>query len=100
MRKTMRDPNRKPTHPGALLREDILPALDMTQTELARRLHVSRLTVSELLHEKRALSPDMAVRIGQLTDTTPESWLAMQNAVDIWQVRQKPTSRDITPVTA
>jgi len=46
--RALRDPKRKPTHPGAVLREDVLPALGMTQTELARRLGVSRLTVSEL----------------------------------------------------
>lgn len=55
--KTLRDPNRQPTHPGAVLREDVLPAIDMTQTEFAERLRVSRLTISELLHEKRALIP-------------------------------------------
>lgn len=47
--KSMRDPKRRPTHPGELLREDTLPALNMTQTELAKRLGVSRLSVSELL---------------------------------------------------
>jgi antitoxin HigA-1 len=49
---SLRDPKRKPTHPGAILREDVLPALRMTQTEFAQRLGVSRLTVSEILHEK------------------------------------------------
>ena len=60
----MRDPKRKPTHPGAVLREDVLPALRMTQTEFARRLGVSRLTVSELLLEKRGLSPEIAAGSG------------------------------------
>lgn len=83
---TLRDPNRKPTHPGAIFREDVLPALGMTQTELARRLAVSRLTVSELLHEKRGLSADMAIRLGRLTDTSPESWLRMQETLDIWEL--------------
>lgn len=87
---TMRNPNRRPTHPGAILREDVLPALDMTQTEFADRLDVSRVTVSELLHEKRALSAEMAVRIGTLLNTSPESWLRMQEAVDLWEVAQRP----------
>ena len=86
--KTLRDPNRKPTHPGALLREYVLPALGMTQTEFARRLSVSRLTVSEILLEKRGLSADIALRIGKLLNTTPESWLRMQSALDLWQARQ------------
>ena len=79
---------RKPTHPGALLREDVLPALHISQTEFALRLGVSRLTVSELLHEKRALSPDMAMRLARLLNTTPESWLNMQQALDLWDLAQ------------
>ncbi len=85
---TLRDPNRKPTHPGAIFREDVLPALGMTQTELARRLAVSRLTVSELLHEKRGLSADLAIRLGRLTDTSPESWLRMQETLDLWELNR------------
>jgi addiction module HigA family antidote len=87
--KSLRNPKRRPTHPGAILREDILPALKMTQTELAELLGVSRLSVSELLHEKRALSPEMAVRIGKLLNTSAESWLHMQEAVDLWAVQQE-----------
>ena len=90
MSNSLRNPQRKPTHPGAILREDMLPALGMTQTELAKRLLVSRLTVSELLHEKRGLSPDLAARIARLTRTSPESWLRMQEALDLWQVNQRP----------
>lgn len=86
--RSLRDPNRKPTHPGELLFHDVLPALGMTQTELADRLGVSRLTVSELLHGKRALSADMAVRLARLLRTTPESWLNMQQAVDLWELAQ------------
>ena len=88
--KTSRKPRRRPTHPGALLREDVLPALGMTQGEFAKRLGVSRLTVSELLHEKRALSAEMAARLGKLLDTSPESWLRMQQAVDLWEIQQQP----------
>lgn len=99
--KSLRDPKRKPTHPGEMLREDVLPALSMTQTEFAKRLGVSRLSVSELLLEKRALSADMAVRIGKLTNTTPESWLRMQQAVDLWELEQDPKRyRHIEPVAA
>ena len=85
---TLRNPNRKPTHPGAILREDVLPALGMTQTEFAKRLAVSRLTVSELLHEKRGLSADLAIRLGKLTGTAPESWLRMQEALDLWELNR------------
>ena len=99
--KNLRDPKRKPTHPGELLREDVLPALKMSQSELARRLGVSRLSVSELLLEKRAMSPDMAVRIARFTKTAPDSWLRMQAAVDLWELERDPTRyRHIEPVAA
>lgn len=99
--KSLRDPKRKPTHPGELLREDVLPALKMSQSELAKRLGVSRLSVSELLLEKRAMSPDMAVRIGRLTNTTPDSWLRMQTAVDLWELERDPKRyRHIEPIAA
>ncbi len=97
--KSMRDPKRKPTHPGEILRDDMLHALNMTQTEFAERLGVSRLSVSELLHGKRALSADMAMRIARLTGTTPESWLRMQEAVDLWVLeKDSKRYRHIEPV--
>ena len=99
--KSLRDPKRRPTHPGAILREDVLPALEMTQTEFAQRLGVSRLSVSDLLHEKRGMTPEMAARVGQLLNTTPDSWLRMQQAVDLWDVAQKPEKlAGIKPIEA
>lgn len=97
--KSLRNPNRRPTHPGAILREDVLPALEMTQVEMAQRLGVSRLSVSELLHEKRSMTPEMAMRVAKLLNTTPESWLRMQEAVDLWKVQQNPEKlADIKPI--
>ncbi len=90
MHRSLRHHARRPTHPGAILREDVLPALGMSQTELAKRLGVSRLSVSELLLEKRSLSPEMAARVAKLLRTTPESWLRMQEAVDLWEIAQHP----------
>jgi len=99
--RSIRDPKRRPTHPGETLREDVLPALEMTQTEFAKRLGVSRLSVSELLLEKRALSADMAVRVAKLTQTTPESWLRMQQALDLWELERDPARyRHIEPIAA
>ena len=99
--KSMRDPKRKPTHPGEILRLDVLPALKRTQTELAQRLGVSRLSVSELLHGKRAMSADLAMRIARLTATSPESWLRMQEALDLWALERNPKRyQHIEPVAA
>jgi addiction module HigA family antidote len=86
---SLRDPNRKPTHPGAIIREDILPELDITQAQLAAHLGVSRLSVSEILHEKRGISAEMAIRISESIGGSPESWLRMQEALDLWAVKQK-----------
>ena len=72
------------------MRVDVFGALNITQTELAKRLGVSRVSVSELLLEKRSLTPDMAIRIGKLTETDPESWLRMQQAYDLWMLARNP----------
>ena len=88
--KSLRNPTRRPTHPGAVLREDVLPALEMPQARFAELLGVSRLTVSQLLHEHRALSPDMAMRLEKLLGTSAESWLRMQEAVELWEARRQP----------
>lgn len=86
--KTLRNPDRKPTHPGAVLREDVLPGLAITQGRMAELLGVSRVTLAQLLHEHRALSGDMALRLEKLLGTSAESWLNMQQAVDLWDARQ------------
>jgi len=86
--KTLRNPKRKPTHPGAVLREDVLPGLAITQGRMAQLLGVSRVTLAQLLHEHRALSGDMALRLEKLLGTSAESWLNMQQAVDLWDARQ------------
>lgn len=93
-----RDPSRRPTHPGAVLRDDVLPELRMTQAELAVRLGVSRLTVSEVLHEKRSVSVDMAIRIGKLIGNGPGLWLRMQQAVDIWELEGSGKYNKIKPL--
>jgi addiction module HigA family antidote len=87
--KSLRNPHRKPTHPGAVLREDVLPELGWTQAELASRLMVSRQTVSQLLHEEKSVTAEMAIRISSAVGGTPESWLSMQQAVDLWDAGVK-----------
>ena len=88
MKTTLRSSSRRPTHPGAVLREDVLPALNMTQAQFAQALGVSRLTVSHLLNEHRAVSPDMALRLEKALGTRAETWCSMQAAVDLWESRR------------
>src|SRR6185436_514010 len=75
---------RRPTHPGELLREEILPAAKITQGELATRMGVSRRTVNEICQERRGVSADMAHRLARVLNTTPDVWMNLQAAVDVW----------------
>lgn len=86
---TLRNKNHAPTHPGALLREVVLPELGITQAEFADRLEVSRRTVSEILHGRRPITPDMAIRLGKLLGNGAGLWLRMQQAVDVWTLEQQ-----------
>ncbi len=103
-KRSLRDPKRrlasghKPTHPGAILREDVLPALRMTQTEFAQRLGVSRLTVSEIVNEKRPVSVDMAIRLGKLLGNGAGLWLRLQQTLDVWELEQSGGYERIEPV--
>jgi len=74
----------RPTHPGEILREDFLPDYGLTVLSFAKALGVSRQTVNELLRERRAVSPEMALRLSRLFGNTPEFWLNAQRAVDLW----------------
>ena len=80
---------RRPTHPGEVLLEDVMKPLGITITDAARDLGVSRKTLSEIVNGRCALSPEIAVRIAKATNTSPESWLAMQSKLDLWKVMQK-----------
>jgi addiction module HigA family antidote len=74
----------RPPHPGEFLREDYLPECGLSVAALATRLGVSKQTVNELVRERRAVSPDMALRLGRLFGTTAQYWLNLQCNVDIW----------------
>jgi len=94
----MRAKKRRPIHPGEVLREDVLPALGLTQLEFANRLGVSRRTVSELLHERRPVTPDMAIRLGKLLGNGPEIWLRMQQTLELWELEREQRYNHIKPV--
>jgi addiction module HigA family antidote len=74
----------RPTHPGEMLREDFLPDYGLTVARLAEALGVSRQAMNELLRERRAVSPEMALRLSRLFSNSPEFWLNAQRAVDLW----------------
>ena len=98
---SLRSKTRRPTHPGAILRDDVLPELKLTQAEFADRLGVSRRTVSEILHERRTVTPDMAMRLGKLLGNGPGLWLRMQQALDLWELERRPGRyKHIQPVAA
>ena len=80
---------RKPVHPGDLFKEEVLIPLGITVTQAATDLGVSRKALSEFLNCRSSLSPEMAIRIGKATKTSPESWLNMQTKLDLWKVEQK-----------
>jgi len=73
-----------PTHPGEMLREDFMPDYGLTTAALADALGVSRQTMNELLRERRAISPPMALRLARLFGNSPEFWLNAQHAHDLW----------------
>jgi antitoxin HigA-1 len=79
---------RRPTHPGEMLREDFLPDYRLTVAGLAAALGVSRQSVNELLRGRRALSPEMALRLSRLFGNSAEFWLNAQRAVDLWDAAQ------------
>lgn len=80
---------RRPTHPGEILREDVLPEIGMTQGEFAKWLGVSRRTVNEVLLERRPVTVDMAHRLARALKTTPDVWLGLQQDVDVWDALQR-----------
>lgn len=80
-----REPERPPTHPGYWVGME-LEELGLTITEAARRLHVSRRSLSELVNERRAVSPEMALKLGHFFGTGTEIWMNMQTRFDHWEV--------------
>jgi len=75
---------RRPVHPGEMLREDFMPDYGLTVSGLADALGVSRQSVNELVRERRAVSPEMALRLGRLFGNSPAFWLNLQRAVDLY----------------
>lgn len=78
-----------PPHPGKILKEFYIKPLNLTITEVAKRINVSRKSLSEIINGKYGISPDMAIRLAKAFSTTPESWLNLQQQYDIWVAKKK-----------
>jgi antitoxin HigA-1 len=78
---------RRPIHPGEILREDFIPDYDLSVSGLASAIGVSRQSVNEIPRERRAVSPEMALRLARLFGNSPEFWLNLQRSVDLWDAQ-------------
>jgi addiction module HigA family antidote len=79
----------KPTHPGEMLREDFMADYNLTVASFAEALGTSRQTVNEILRERRAVTPAMALKLARLFGNTPEFWLNAQRALDLWGAQKR-----------
>ena len=77
-----------PPHPGEIIREFCVEPLDLTVTEAAKALGVTRKTLSTLLNGRAGISPEMALRLSRVFGRTPEGWLRLQLQFDLWRVEQ------------
>jgi addiction module HigA family antidote len=78
-----------PTHPGEMLREDFMVDFHLNTTSMAKALGVSRQTINEILRERRAITPMMALRLSRLFGNSPEFWMNAQHARDLWDCEQQ-----------
>ena len=83
------NPNRCPSHPGAILREDVIPATRKSKSEIAALLGISRQHLHDILTEKKPLSPEVAVRVGKLFGNGAGVWVRMQAAYDTWHAERE-----------
>lgn len=89
-----------PMHPGELVREDLLPALGIPKTELARSLGISRQTLYDILNERQPVTAEMAVRFGKLFGNGSRFWVSMQRAFDIAKAEETVDVSDIPTLYA
>ena len=95
-----RNRNRCPTHPGELLREAILPAIDMGKSELAEALGISRQHLDDVLNERKPVSPEIAARLGKAFGDGAAVWLRMQAAYDAWNAERSVDLRAVRIIRA
>ncbi len=80
--------SRRPSHPGALIRNVFLPETQMTVRELAMRCGVARNTMSKVINERGGVTEDLAIRLSRVLGSTPQFWLSMQSKLNLWDLEQ------------
>jgi addiction module HigA family antidote len=96
----VRDPERCPSHPGELLREDIIPATGRSMTEIAALLGISRQHLYDIINERKPVSPAVAVRLGKLFGDGAGVWIRMQAAHDTWHAEREVDTSTIPTIAA
>ena len=82
-------PSRPPTHPGRILKDDVLPALELSVSEAARQLGVSRQSLQRIIAGTHAITPEMAVRLGHFCGNGSQLWITMQQNYDLWHAERR-----------
>ena len=96
----VRNPNRCPTHPGELLRDDVIPATGKSKTEIASLLGISRQHLHDILEQRKPVSPAVAAKLGKLFGDGPGIWLRMQAAYDAWHAEREVDVSNSTTIKA
>jgi len=91
---------KEPPHSGLSVRHDCLEPLGLSVTEGARVLGITRQALSDLLNEKAGVSVDMAIRLSKAFGSSPETWLGLQMAYDLWQARNRVKEIRVQPFKA
>jgi len=81
--------NRRPVHPGDIIRYEYLEPLNLTQQQLAKALGITRVRINEIILGKRSVTPDTAFRLAKFFNTTPDFWINLQINVDMWDTLQQ-----------
>lgn len=90
-------PMNNPPHPGGIVKRQCIEPLGLTITAAARGLGVTRQTLSELVNERSGISVEMAIRLSKAFGSSPETWLRMQMAYDLWQARKREIEISVVP---
>lgn len=93
-------PMRRPPHPGGVVRRQCIEPLDLSVTKAAEGLGVTRQALSDFVNERAGMSVDMAVRLSKAFGSSPETWLGLQMAYDLWKARRRLSAIEVRPFVA